>query len=117
MTIRMALAIRRRPVVGFGVASCESVDQLLQWLVEMFDPVKQAEHALALEEHERTRTDPWRWYCRICGTEGEDSERLVRDMGGVLHLQICGGGRPTWCREEYGRLSHIWSYWPLRWVR
>jgi hypothetical protein len=32
------------------------------------------------------RTDPWRWYCRLCGAEGEDESRVVSRAAAYAHV-------------------------------
>ncbi len=57
------------------------------------------------------RTDPWRWYCRICGAEGEAAEEAVRDLDAAAHLEDTPCGRHAvtgWVTS--GRLLHVWSY-------
>lgn len=83
----------------------------------IYDPVFQAEHALRLAEVEATRSDPWRWYCRICGAQGLAAERKVRDDAAQHHLAEtpCGRHEITgWA--ETGRLAHVWTYpaWAAR---
>ena len=57
------------------------------------------------------RTDPWRWYCRLCATGGESPEREERDEAAAAHLRDTPCGRyPVHQRREAGRLLHIWSY-------
>lgn len=64
---------------------------------------------------EAARTDPWRWYCRLCGAEGAVSDGLgareYRDKTAEEHLTDthCGLDE-VHDREESGRLLHVWSY-------
>lgn len=67
--------------------------------------------ALAHPPPETPRTDPWRWYCRRCGDQGEHPDRAVRDEAADRHLGTtrCGTGRHLG-RAESGRLLHVWTY-------
>lgn len=57
------------------------------------------------------RTDPWRWYCRICGAKGADPSRVVRNDQALDHAKECPpGGRPNIDTSETGRLLHVWSH-------
>jgi hypothetical protein len=57
------------------------------------------------------RTDPWRWYCRLCATSGEASDREERDEAAAAHLRDTRCGRHAVHRwVEAGRLVHVWSY-------
>lgn len=60
---------------------------------------------------EAARTDPWRWYCRICGATGEDPDPGGRDREAGEHLRTtsCGAHEITG-HEESGRLLHVWTY-------
>lgn len=57
------------------------------------------------------RSDPWRWYCRLCGAEGEHDDELerteaARDHARTEHPQGPGGQLV----EDYsGRLMHVWT--------
>jgi hypothetical protein len=80
-------------------------------LYECFNPVRQAEHLLRLAEYESNRTDPWRWYCRTCGAEGQADTEQERDQAGYAHLSVCPHGlRVNVGTESIGRLRHVWSY-------
>ena len=73
----------------------------------LFRPVDYAK--LAAEE--AARTDPWRWYCRICGAKGEAPESSERDEAARAHLDEteCGRHEVTgWTGS--GRLLHVWTY-------
>jgi hypothetical protein len=64
---------------------------------------------------EAARTDPWRWYCRLCGAGGAVSDGLgareYRDKAAEEHLRETRCGRFEVCaREESGRLLHVWTY-------
>ena len=60
---------------------------------------------------EAARTDPWRWYCRICGAKGEAAGPGARDTAAMSHLGNAGCGRhPTLGRAMAGRLLHVWTY-------
>jgi hypothetical protein len=57
------------------------------------------------------RTDPWRWYCRLCSTSGEFPDRGERDEAAAAHLRDTRCGRfPVHMRAAAGRLVHVWSY-------
>lgn len=73
--------------------------------------VNDPEHINRLAAQAAARTDPWRWYCRICGAEGEDASRLVRNDQAYQHLKDCRTGeREQTGTAEAGRLLHIWGY-------
>jgi len=64
-----------------------------------------------LAAEEAARTDPWRWYCRLCGTRGEAAERGDRDRDARAHLADTRCGRHAVVRtEEAGRLMHVWTH-------
>jgi hypothetical protein len=71
--------------------------------------VKQAERALAHDAYERERTDPWRFYCRLCGAEGEYPDEGERNAASLSHIRGCGTGATT-RSESCGRLQHVWRY-------
>lgn len=57
------------------------------------------------------RTDPWRWYCRLCGATGScvtDVERNVRAFAHLRHGP-CGEGVMLG-QAAFGHLLHVWSY-------
>lgn len=82
----------------------ELIDRLLCAVNDPDFPTK-----LAREEAERT--DPWRWYCRICGAEGADSDRTVSVQQAHAHLDGCSCAlRPTLGQAQAGRLLHVWRY-------
>jgi hypothetical protein len=82
-----------------------------EFIRRAFDPVEQAERTLQLAEHEATRTDPWRWYCRLCGAEGQADNYPERDREAFAHVDACPHGRFADVRTaEHGRLLHVWSY-------
>ena len=57
------------------------------------------------------RTDPWRWYCRICGAEGDTPDRDTRDAAARAHVEgehWRDGDVLGW--DEAGRLAHAWRY-------
>jgi hypothetical protein len=86
-------------------------DESVQRLVQMAtDPNPNLQQKVA--EAAAARTDPWRWYCRLCGAVGADASRLVRNDQADAHLDTCrpGGRRPTVGTAEAGRLLHVWSY-------
>ena len=68
-----------------------------------------------LAAEEAARTDPWRWYCRLCGTAGAvdhgPGARERRDEAAEKHLRETPCGRHAIPgRAESGRLLHVWSY-------
>jgi hypothetical protein len=65
-----------------------------------------------LAAREAARTDPWRWYCRLCGATGAfdhgETAREQRDGDARAHLDEtrCGRhGMTGW--TESGRLLHV----------
>ena len=57
------------------------------------------------------RTDPWRWYCRLCGAKGEAATSEDRDSEAAAHMRDTPCGRHEIHRAETaGRLLHVWSY-------
>ena len=65
----------------------------------------------ALAAEEAARTDPWRWYCRLCGAAGEDPDRGGRDWEAGEHLRTTPCGRHVVVgTAEAGRLLHVWTY-------
>lgn len=54
--------------------------------------------AQRIAEQQAARTDPWRWYCRICGATGEAPKPGERNATAAAH------GTPV---DESGRLLHI----------
>jgi hypothetical protein len=64
---------------------------------------------------EAARTDPWRWYCRLCGATGavDDGrgarERRDEEAAGHLSGTPCGQHEIRG-RTESGRLLHVWTY-------
>ena len=67
----------------------------------------------ALAAEEAARTDPWRWYCRLCGTKGEAGREDERDAGAALHLETTPCGRHAMTgTARAGRLLHVWTYPP-----
>lgn len=82
-----------------------------KWALRLLAYVKTPEHKQRLAEEEAARTDPWRWYCRICGAEWQDDSRIVRNDQAREHLAGTTCGRGTRLGEaEAGRLSHVWTY-------
>ena len=76
-------------------------------LAKVAQPVNQ--ERLAAREAERT--DPWRWYCRLCGAKGEATLAAARDDAAADHLRTTPCGRHEIHKtEESGRLLHVWSY-------
>lgn len=65
-----------------------------------------------LAKREAERTDPWRWYCRLCSASGEHEDRVASREGAYAHIaegQPCGAGRLIGA-SEVGRLLHVWTY-------
>lgn len=80
-----------------------------EFLDLLADPVWQAEHELRLATYEAARTDPWRWYCRTCGAEGEAEKQHIRDRDAYRHIiSPEGHGRPAVRVASHGRLKHVW---------
>ena len=64
-----------------------------------------------LAAEEAARTDPWRWYCRLCGAKGEAAGPGARDDVARAHLAQAPCGRhgiTGW--SSAGRLLHVWTY-------
>jgi hypothetical protein len=59
-----------------------------------------------VEATQAARTDPWRWYCRLCGEEGSDPSR---DGAAWAHVEAAHGLGDLRSAEA-GRLLHVWSY-------
>lgn len=62
---------------------------------------------------ETSRTDPFRWYCRLCGAQGEHEQMATRDRLAQQHLEQSDRGlgiRPG--RAETGRVLQVWTYTP-----
>ncbi len=58
------------------------------------------------------RTDPWRWYCRLCGAEGQHEDRTAAREDAYTHIaegKPCGRGRHIGASGA-GRLLHVWTY-------
>jgi hypothetical protein len=54
---------------------------------------------------------PWRWYCRTCGTTGDDPDPGGRDWEAGEHLRTTACGRHEVTGfAEYGREMHVWTY-------
>ena len=72
------------------------------------------EHGIDREKlaaEEAARTDPWRWYCRLCGAKGEAAIAADRDAQAVAHMRDTRCGQHEIHRSEAaGRLLHVWSY-------
>jgi hypothetical protein len=83
-------------------------------LLELFaDPVWLAEQILRSANHEASRTDPWRWHCRLCGTEGEADSEQDRDRDAYGHLNDWPCDRRLRIGTAVsGRLRHVWRYGP-----
>lgn len=57
------------------------------------------------------RTDPWRWYCRLCGQAGRSADRTVRNAEAYGHVGSDGPhAKPTVAADEAGRLLHVWCF-------
>lgn len=58
------------------------------------------------------KVEVWKWYCRICGAEGEELSRADRDRVAGDHIGIdciCRVHRNVgWA--EAGHLVHVWKY-------
>jgi len=86
-------------------------DEILAWAARIRAEVSDAAFPARLAAEEARRTDPWRWYCRLCGAEGEAPERAGRDAAAVAHLTETPCGRhAVRASSERGRLLHVWSY-------
>ena len=59
------------------------------------------------------RADPFRWYCRLCGSGGEHELRDTRDRLAQEHLERsdCGLGIRLG-KAETGRVLEVWTYTP-----
>lgn len=77
----------------------------------VLETIADPEFYVRLAAEEAARTDPWRWYCRLCGATGEDPDRGGRDWEAGEHLRTtaCGRHEIAGCRES-GRLLHVWTY-------
>jgi uncharacterized protein DUF6221 len=64
---------------------------------------------------ETPRTDLFRWYCRLCGAQGEHEQMAARDRLAEQHLEQseCGLGIHLG-RAETGRLLEVWTYTPRK---
>lgn len=85
------------------------VDGLLRLLN---DPEYRDQQRQRLAEHEAARTDPWVWYCRLCGAEGQDPDRITSNGQAMSHIapgQPCGRGSQVGS-DQAGRLLHVWTY-------
>ena len=81
-------------------------------LLNILDEVHTPEFQQRIAEREAQRTDPWRWYCRLCGAEGESDSRLVSREAAYAHIadgQPCGRGIHK-ADDGHGRLLHVWSW-------
>ena len=57
------------------------------------------------------RTDPWCWYCRLCGASGQDPDEGGRDWEAGEHLRTTRCGRfPVVGSARAGRMLHVWTY-------
>jgi hypothetical protein len=90
-------------------------DEALQ---RILDIVRRPIDYAALAAREAARTDPWKWYCRLCGAKGSvnhtgdlEADEKARDAAGLAHLTETACGRHDvrgW--EKSGRLLHVWTY-------
>lgn len=81
------------------------------WLTDVLAMLAQPVDWEKLAAEEAARTDPWRWYCRLCGQRGEASTEEERDAGAAAHMRDTPCGRHEIHRaEKAGRLLHVWSY-------
>ena len=91
-----------------GMARGELADRLREIALNPPSPAETA-------AREAARTDPWRWYCRLCGAGGAVNDgagaREYRDKAAQEHLSETRCGRfEVPAREESGRLLHVWTY-------
>ena len=84
-------------------------------LERLIDKILQPIDYAAIAAHEAARTDPWVYYCRLCGQRESIPHGIgaqeERDALARLHLATtrCGRGRSIgW--ETSGRLLHVWTY-------
>jgi hypothetical protein len=85
--------------------------ELAAWARKILAEVSDPMFPVRLAAEQARRTDPWRWYCRLCGATGEAPERPERDAAAVAHLTETPCGRHgVGTSAESGRLLHVWSY-------
>jgi len=85
---------------------------LSERLMDMLAEVGTPEFQQRLAEREAQRTDPWRWYCRLCAAVGESESRTETVEAAHAHVadgQPCGRGVHK-AEDAAGRLLHVWSY-------
>lgn len=90
----------------------EETERLVSRLIRMAAEVDTPEFQQRLAKRAAERTDPWRWYCRLCGEEGESDSRVVSREAAYAHIadgQVCGRGAVK-DQAESGRLLHVWSW-------
>ena len=76
------------------------------------DPVARQEHEHQVALKEAERTDPWRYYCRLCGHKDQNESRTELIDMAMAHIadgQPCGAGSIKMA-DQAGRLMHVWSY-------
>ena len=90
-------------------------ERLTPYLEALVDILSRPVDYEKLAAEEAARTDPWRWYCRLCGAGGavDDGpgarERRDEDAAGHLFATPCGRHEIAG-RAESGRLLHVWTY-------
>lgn len=74
--------------------------------------VNDPDHINRVAAQQAARTDPWRWYCRLCGETGENADRTIRNSEAYRHVGPDGphGQRQHIADGEHGRLLHVWCY-------
>lgn len=90
----------------------ETIAEWVAALIARLPEVQTPEFQQRLAKRAAERTDPWRWYCRLCGAEGEHEDRVASREGAYAHIadgQRCGRGRFQGV-SECGRLLHVWTY-------
>ena len=55
------------------------------------------------------RSDPWRWYCRLCGATGAADSDASRDQDGFDQTTTCGPDGGVFRFVGAGRLLHVWK--------
>lgn len=93
----------------------ESGETVAEWVAALVARLPEAhtpEFQQRLAERQAERTDPWRWYCRLCGAEGESEDRVDARGQAYAHTgpgERCGRGKYRG-ESEAGRLLHVWTY-------
>jgi hypothetical protein len=81
-------------------------------LIELMREVDTPQFQQRLAQRQLERTDPWKWYCRLCGARGESDSRTASRDEAYAHIadgQPCGHGAVK-DQAEHGRLLHVWSW-------